>query len=145
MWYNRVRRKKPWLCPGVSGGLTSAGWLAECWGKAGRQADVGGWGLGLKGVRVRQRLFKIRFMPSGTFSDYPGEHSCPIWRISSSNNLNNFFLMREEIHTKFRKYIKAWKRKQWWTRNSSSYKKSSFLWWFIWWLYHSLMIIYSSR
>lgn len=47
-------------------------------GKAGRQADVGGWGLGLKGVRVRQRLFKIRFMPSGTFSDYPGEHSCPI-------------------------------------------------------------------
>lgn len=60
------------------GDLTSAGWLAECWGKAGRQADTGGWGLGLKGVRIREHLFKIRFMPSGTLSDYPREHSCPI-------------------------------------------------------------------
>lgn len=35
-------------------------------------------GLGLKGVRIREHLFKIRFLPSGTLSDYPREHSCPI-------------------------------------------------------------------
>lgn len=95
------RGRSACLCPGAQwGGAPRNGRSTECWsrsGRAERPSGVGGWGLGLKVSGSHGNLLvHILTVP---------ENTCiPSRGARLSNKLKNFFLIRKEMHIKFRKY-----------------------------------------